>query len=445
MEGIFIMNKPKRGNSRSVFRGLLSNRLFYAGVFFAIAMAILVIVISGQTIYVVRVDNHYELYRGLQASPENVLKHIGIELGTYDETTVKDGDIISKIDVIRAYEITLQVDGLTRTVHSTGQTVSEILKKEGVELGAYDAVSPAPDNIPAGGSAVIVSRGSLEYVEETVTLPYKTVEVESDDYYVGTTIKSAKGQDGEAVRKYAMIYRDGELVSKELVSETVTTEAIDAYNIIGTHSAAQSSARLTSESTRVEPPPSSGSNSGKSGNGGSGNSGSNSGSNSGNSGSNSGKSGNNGSGNSGSSGGSGNSGKSGSSGKSGGSGGTNGYGGQRGNIVTTDNGDGTGTVTTVGGTTYKYKACYYMQATAYSDRMTALGNKPSWGTVAVDKSVIKLRTNLYICNRYFTWQYSEKAFAGDVGVIGQRVDLWMPNETMCYTFGRRPCWVYVIP
>ena len=48
-------------------------------------------------------------------------------------------------------------------------------------------------------------------------------------------------------------------------------------------------------------------------------------------------------------------------------------------------------------------------------------------------------------NRYFTWQYSEKAFAGDVGVVGQRVDLWMPNETMCYTFGRRPCWVYVIP
>ena len=73
------MNKPKRGNSRSVFRGLLANRLFYAGVFLVIAMAILVIVISGQTIYVVRVDNHYELYRGLHASPENVLKHIGTQ------------------------------------------------------------------------------------------------------------------------------------------------------------------------------------------------------------------------------------------------------------------------------------------------------------------------------------------------------------------------------
>ena len=409
-----------------------------------IAMAILVIVISGQTIYVVRVDNHYELYRGLHASPENVLKHIGIELGEYDETTVKDGDIISKIDVIRAYKITLQADGQTRTIYSTGQTVSEILKKEAIELGAYDAVSPAPDNIPSDGGIVVVSRGSLEYVEETVSLPYKTVEVESDDYYVGTTIRSAKGQDGEAVRKYAMIYRDGELVSKELVSETVTTEAIDAYNIVGTHSAAQSSARLTSESTRVEPPPSNGGNSGKpSGSGNSGGSGGSGGS--GSSGKPSGSGNSGGSGGSGGSGSSGKPGGSGSSGGSGGSGGTNGYGGQRGNIVTTDNGDGTGTVTTVGGTTYKYKACYYMQATAYSDRMTALGNKPSWGTVAVDKSVIKLRSNLYICNRYFTWQYSEKAYAGDVGVIGQRVDLWMPNETMCYTYGRRPCWVYVIP
>ena len=429
------MNIPKRGNSRSVFRGLLSNRLLYAGVFLVIALAILVIVASGQMIYVIRVDNHYELYQGLRASPEDVLKHIGIELGKYDETTVKDGDIISKIDVIRAYPISLQADGETKPVYVTGQTVSEILKKEGIELGAYDAVSPAPDNIPSEGTNVIVSRGSVEYVEETVTLPYKTVEVESDDYYVGTTIRSAKGQDGEAVRKYAMIYRDGELVSKELVSETVTTEAVDAYNIVGTHSAAQSSARLTMESTRVEPPASqSGSNSGKTGS-----SGGNSGSSGGKTGSSGGKTGGN-SGNSG-----GNSGSSGGRTGGGGSGGTNGFGGQRGNISTTDNGDGTGTVTTVGGTTYKYKACYYMQATAYSDSMTALGNKPSWGTVAVDKSVIRLRSNLYICNRYFTWQYSEKAFAGDVGVIGQRVDLWMPNETMCYTFGRRPCWVYVIP
>ncbi|MBR5742488.1 MAG: G5 domain-containing protein, partial [Clostridia bacterium] len=250
-----------------------------------IAMAILVIVVSGQTVYVVRVDNHYELYRGLKSSPENVLHHMGIELGEFDETTVKDGEIISKIDVIRAWKISLQVDGETRTIHTTGQTVSEILKREHIELGAYDAVSPAPDNIPQDGGAVVVSRGSVEYVEETVTLPYKTVEVESDDYYVGTVIKSAKGQDGEAVRKYAMIYRDGELVSRELVSETVTTEAVDAYNIVGTHSAAQSSARLTMESTRVETPTTQPGSSGGSGSGKTGSSGGSGGSGSGKTGS----------------------------------------------------------------------------------------------------------------------------------------------------------------
>ncbi|MBE7000475.1 MAG: hydrolase, partial [Ruminococcaceae bacterium] len=76
---------------------------------------------------------------------------------------------------------------------------------------------------------------------------------------------------------------------------------------------------------------------------------------------------------------------------------------------------------------------------------TALGVKPGWGTVAVDKSVIKLRSKVYVCNKYFTWQYQEGlSTAQDVGVKGNAIDLWMYNSTLSYKFGRRPCWVYLI-
>lgn len=436
------MKLPRRVGSRSVFEQYLSNRLFYLVIFALLAAAVLVYIASGQSIYIVRCDNQYALYTGIAGSPEDVFRHVGIELHDFDEVEIKDGNIISKIDVIRAYPVKLVTDGVTRTVHTTGETVGAILERMGVTLGNYDAVSPEVSTIPIEDAVITVSRGSVEYVEESVRLYYKTIEVESDDYYVGTSIRTSAGHEGEAVRKYAMIYRDGELVSRELVEETVLSEAVDEYRIVGTHLAAQSSARLTVTSTQpAQSTPNTGS-AGKPSGSGSGSSSSGSGSSS--SGSSSG-SGSSGSGSGGSSSGSGSG--SGSSGS--GSGGNDstknrGFGGQDGTVTVKDNGDGTGVVTTVGGSKLKYIACYAMQATAYNDNMTALGNKPSWGTVAVDKSVISLRSKIYICNKYYTWQYCELATAGDVGVIGQRVDLWMTNETMCYKFGRRPVWVYLI-
>lgn len=424
------MNKSKRGNPRSLLGGFLSNRLSYLVLFAIVAIGILIYMMSGQVVYIVNCDDQYHLYTGLRAEGEEVLEHLGISLDRHDQITQKDGDILSRIDVTRAYTVTLYVDGGQRTVYTVGESVNTILQREGVVLETYDAVSPEGEDIPRAGSSIVVSRGTVEYVEESVRIPYDDVKVESNDYYVGTTIKTTDGKEGEAINKYALIYRDGELVSRELVSKTVVSEAEDAYYIVGTQSGAESSvkAKLTIKSTEVETTtkkPSSSSSSGSSGSSGnkkpssSSSSSSSSGSSSSSSGS--------------------------SSSSSSNLGGATGFGGQKGTITVTENADGTGTVTTVGGKTYKYKKSWLMTATAFSHQQTALGVKPGWGTVAVDKSVIKLRSKVYVCNKYFTWQYQEGlSTAQDVGVKGESIDLWMYNRTMSYKFGRRPCWVYLI-
>ncbi|MBR4865055.1 MAG: G5 domain-containing protein, partial [Clostridia bacterium] len=334
--------------------------------FAIVTLAIIIYMVSGQSVYVVKCDDQYHLYTGLRADGEEVLEHLGIELDRHDQVTQKDGDILSRIDVTRAYTVTLQVDGGSRTVYTVGESVNTILQREGVELGTYDAVSPEGEDIPRAGSSIVVSRGTVEYEEESVRIPYHKVKVESNDYYVGTTIKTTDGKEGEAINKYALIYRDGELVSRELVSKTVVTEAEDAYYIVGTQAGAESSvkAKLTIKSTEVEKEsetttkkPSSSSSSSSSNKKPSSSSSSSSNkkpSSSSSSSSSSGSSSSN-------------------------LGGSTGFGGQKGTITVTENGDGTGTVTTVGGKTYKYKKAWLMTATAFSHKQTALGVTPGWG------------------------------------------------------------------
>ena len=152
------MNKSKRGNPRSLLEGFLSNRLSYLALFAIVTLAIIIYMVSGQSVYVVKCDDQYHLYTGLRADGEDVLEHLGIELDRHDQVTQKDGDILSRIDVTRAYTVTLQVDGGSRTVYTVGESVNTILQREGVELGTYDAVSPEGEDIPRAGSSIVVSQ-----------------------------------------------------------------------------------------------------------------------------------------------------------------------------------------------------------------------------------------------------------------------------------------------
>lgn len=89
-------------------------------------------------------------------------------------------------------------------------------------------------------------------------------------------------------------------------------------------------------------------------------------------------------------------------------------------------------------------------ATAYSGekpsgQITCLGKVPSWGTVAVDPRVIPLGTKMYIASPDGKTVYGY-CVAGDTGgaIKGNRVDLFMPTEQECNTFGRRTMCVYIL-
>ena len=95
----------------------------------------------------------------------------------------------------------------------------------------------------------------------------------------------------------------------------------------------------------------------------------------------------------------------------------------------------------------KLAGIYTMEATAYTawtassnpTGRTATGMKASYGIVAVDPSIIRLGTHVFIPGYGF-------AVAADTGgaIVGHRIDLCMESVRDAVIFGRRPVKVYVL-
>lgn len=77
---------------------------------------------------------------------------------------------------------------------------------------------------------------------------------------------------------------------------------------------------------------------------------------------------------------------------------------------------------------------YVSNASAYTgDTTTASGQRPRWGTIAVDPKVIPLGSKVYV-------PYFDKVFiANDTGGIirGTMIDIFMTSSSQMYNFGRR--------
>lgn len=93
------------------------------------------------------------------------------------------------------------------------------------------------------------------------------------------------------------------------------------------------------------------------------------------------------------------------------------------------------------GKLYQKGKSYISNASAYSGHSTtATGQKPRFGTIAVDPKVIPYGTKVYI-------PYFDKVFvANDCGgaIKGTKIDIYMNSSKECYKFGRRNIEIVVL-
>lgn len=80
-------------------------------------------------------------------------------------------------------------------------------------------------------------------------------------------------------------------------------------------------------------------------------------------------------------------------------------------------------------------------ATAYTGHgITSTGTKPKWGTIAVDPKIIPYGTKVYIP------QFDKTFIAEDCGgaIKGNKIDIYMNDESSVYNWGRKTIDIYIV-
>lgn len=140
----------------------------------------------------------------------------------------------SVIQVERALPISIQ-EGKRQIVIRTWQnTLEEALSEHLLDLGEDDRISPALSTPLTPGMKVTITRVAQTKITEKEKISYEAVEKEDATMWRGERKVIQEGKNGERTKEYLVIREDGELKSKTLISNTITTKVVNKITAIGT-------------------------------------------------------------------------------------------------------------------------------------------------------------------------------------------------------------------
>ncbi|TFV63338.1 UNVERIFIED_ORG: resuscitation-promoting factor [Bacillus sp. AZ43] len=131
-------------------------------------------------------------------------------------------------------DIVLVADGQERVVSTTAATAGDLLAEQGIALGESDRTSLYLGQGLLNRMRLQVYRVGVSEVTETTAIAHERVETQDPNAYKGTNTVTQEGQDGEQVTTYRVTVTDGVETSREVVSSTVTREAVAEHVTVGT-------------------------------------------------------------------------------------------------------------------------------------------------------------------------------------------------------------------
>ena len=168
---------------------------------------------------------------------KNILEEANIEVAEQDEISIGlDTEVgaDNKIDIQKAFQLTL-VDGLEeRQVWSTSTTVANFLKEQGITLGELDRVEKSLEDVitPNDKVAVVRVEKVTDVVEESIDF---AIEKKNDSSVLkGKEKVVTQGKKGTVERTYEVVKENGKIVMKTLQSEKVISKPTTQVVAVGT-------------------------------------------------------------------------------------------------------------------------------------------------------------------------------------------------------------------
>jgi len=183
------------------------------------------------------VDGRERVVETTAADVRTLLAEEGINVRPYDRLSapygarLRDGD---RIGLERARPVVVTVDGMTRTVYTTGKTVGEALSQLAVDLDEHDRVTPDLAAELSADTEIRVVRVEKETVEIREALPFGTVRTTDATLPKGKERLVREGRSGERVKTVEKVYEDGVLVEEKVVAEKTVAQPVDRVIAVGT-------------------------------------------------------------------------------------------------------------------------------------------------------------------------------------------------------------------
>lgn len=147
-------------------------------------------------------------------------------------TKVKNGDVYN---ITRAKKINLIADGNISEIYTCSKTVKDALNENGIVLGSYDEISPVLEAEVSADMNVQIFRVDVNEISVDEAIPYSVKKIPSADHRFGYSEVISAGKNGVLSCRYKVITRDGEEISRELLSSEVTAEPVSETVKIGTY------------------------------------------------------------------------------------------------------------------------------------------------------------------------------------------------------------------
>lgn len=175
---------------------------------------------------------------------EDALKEAGIIVSEFDELSLDLNANLKEnkhIEIKRAKEVTLSVNGNNETIFTTLLKVSDVIEKSGIVIGDDSLLVTPGETLVSDGLKIEIIPKVYEEVTEIEAIPFETTRKANYNLESGNTRVSKAGVDGEKSVTYRVLKHNGEILEKELISEKVIKKPVNKIVEYGVVAAVQTS------------------------------------------------------------------------------------------------------------------------------------------------------------------------------------------------------------
>ncbi len=206
----------------------------------AVALSLVVIVsgffISRKEIVIIDENNSKKEVVTFKRYVEGVLESEKIALFEGDKLNVELNDKLKddmKIEIYRAFPVTVVQKGEKTLYKTTKHTVGEALIEIGLNAKETDKMTPGFHDELSAFDEITFAKIEEKVVDVTEEIPYESKETVNKSLASGQKKLIQTGKAGEKEVSYKVLYEDGVEISREIITEKVIAEPIAQIKEVG--------------------------------------------------------------------------------------------------------------------------------------------------------------------------------------------------------------------